>query len=182
MFMIDNRRGEPGGLPGRPVAGRQWKSLAAGPAWIDVPDWFSWENQGAGVAAVNRGAEHDLVVFAVDNPVGQNQAFYRILPGVDANGASKAGWLSWLGVPNWFSWENQGGSIAPRVTAGQHELAVLMVDHPVGQNAGLYRFLPLDPDPPTQGSWELLPYHSGVLAHPRCGAALGQGDVLRRLG
>ena len=67
-------------------------------------------------------------------------------------------------MPNWFSWENQGGSIAPRVTGGQHELAVFMVDDPPGQNAGLYRFLPLDPDPPTQGQWEVLPYHSGVLA------------------
>ena len=48
--------------------------------WIDVPEWFSWENQGGGVAVVNRGADNDLVAFAIDNPPGQNQAFYRVLP------------------------------------------------------------------------------------------------------
>jgi hypothetical protein len=53
---------------------------------------------------VNRGAGNDLVVFAIDNPPGQNQAFYRILRGVDVNGTPKAAWSSWLGVPNWFSW------------------------------------------------------------------------------
>ena len=147
-----------------------------------MPEWFSWENQGGGVAVVNRGADNDLVVFAIDNPPGQNQAFYRILPGVTADGTSKQDWSSWLGVPNWFSWENQGGSIAPRVTGGQHELAVIMVDNPPGQNAGYYQFLPLDPDPPTQGQWEVLPYHSGVLAIHAAVLRVGQGDVLRRLG
>ena len=46
--------------------------------WVEVPDWFSWENQGGGIAVVDRGATRDLVVFAVDNPPGQNQAFYRV--------------------------------------------------------------------------------------------------------
>ncbi|HTY29732.1 MAG TPA: galactose oxidase-like domain-containing protein, partial [Mycobacterium sp.] len=39
-----------------------------------------------------------------------------------------------------------------------------LVDDPVGQNVGLYLTVPLDEDPATQGKWELLPYHSGVLA------------------
>jgi len=165
VFMIDNPPGLNRGVyqVGRSLDA-QGNATGGWTGWIDVPEWFSWENQGGGVAVVNRGAENDLVVFAIDNPPGQNQAFNRILPGVTADGTSKQDWSSWLGVPNWFSWENQGGSIAPRVTGGQHELAVIMVDNPPGQNAGLYRFLPLDPDPPTQGQWEVLPYHSGVLA------------------
>jgi len=80
------------------------------------------------------------------------------------NGNVGGGWTGWIDVPDWFSWENQGGSVAPVVTAGRHELAVLMVDNPPGQNAGLYRLLPLDEDPAAQGSWEELSYHSGVLA------------------
>ena len=139
-------------------------SPAAGPAGSTCPTGSPGRTRALASRWSNRGAENDLVVFAIDNPPGQNQAFYRILPGVTADGTSSHEWSSWLGVPNWFSWENQGGSIAPRVTGGTHELAVLMVDHPAGQNAGLYRFLPLDTDPRTQGSWELLPYHSGVLA------------------
>ena len=165
VFMIDNPPGLNRGIyQVGPSLDANGNVTGAWTGWIDVPDWFSWENQGAGVAVVDRGTERDLAVFAIDNPVGQNQAFYRILPSVDVNGTSKAAWSSWLGVPDWFSWENQGGSIAPVLTAGQHELAVLMIDNPPGQNSGLYRFLPLDPDPGTQGSWEVLPYHSGVLA------------------
>jgi hypothetical protein len=135
--------------------------------WTDVPDWFSWENQGGGVAVVDRGATKDLVVFAVDNPLAQNQAFYRVAASIDGDGnpaAGHDGWSGWLGVPGWFSWENQGASIAARVVAGRHELMVALVDNPPGANAGLYLSLPLDEDPATQGTWELLPYHSGVLA------------------
>jgi len=165
VFMIDNPPGLNRGIyQVGPSLDANGNVTGAWTGWIDVPDWFSWENQGAGVAVVDRGTERDLAVFAIDNPVGQNQAFYRILPSVNVNGTSAAAWSSWLGVPDWFSWENQGGSIASVLTAGQHELAVLMVDNPPGQNSGLYRFLPLDPDPGTQGSWEVLPYHSGVLA------------------
>ena len=188
VFMIDN---PPGLNRGVYQVGRSLDAngnvTGGWSGWIDVPEWFSWENQGAGVAVVNRGVENDLVVFAIDNPVGQNQAFYRILPGVNVNGASTADWSSWLGVPNWFSWENQGGSIAPVVSAGRHEIAVLLVDNPPGQNAGLYQFLPLDPDPPTQGSWEVLPYHSGVLdsraprpRRARTGGQSGAAAPLRR--
>ena len=81
VFMIDNPPGQNRGVYqiGRGLDANG--NVTGGwTGWIDVPDWFSWENQGAGVAMVNRGAENDLVVFAIDNPPGQNQAFYRILP------------------------------------------------------------------------------------------------------
>src|SRR5882724_9258523 len=55
--------------------------------WIDVPDWFSFENQGAGVAVadVDKDGKQDLVVFMIDNPVGQNSGFYRVGKGLDTN-------------------------------------------------------------------------------------------------
>ena len=132
--------------------------------WVEVPDWFSWENQGGGIAVVDRGATRDLVVFAVDNPPGQNQAFYRVAANIDVKGNPATGWSPWRGVPNWFSWENHGAGIATSAIGGPPTLTVLMVDAPPGQNAGLYTRLPLDEDPATQGSWELLPYSSQVLA------------------
>ncbi len=48
--------------------------------WIDVPDWFSWENQGAGVAVIDleNSGNTDLLIFQIDNAVEQNQAFYKI--------------------------------------------------------------------------------------------------------
>jgi hypothetical protein len=132
--------------------------------WQEVPDWFSWENQGGGVAVVDRGTQRDLVVFAVDNPVGQNQAFYRVAKDIDVKGHPAGGWSPWRGVPNWFSWENQGAGIAVFDVDGSPELTVLMVDAPPGQNAGLLTTFPLDEDPATHGRWELLPYSSKVLA------------------
>ena len=45
---------------------------------LSVPDWFSWENQGAGVAVADLGGgAPSLIVFTIDNPVEQNQAFLR---------------------------------------------------------------------------------------------------------
>src|SRR5689334_7728019 len=54
--------------------------------WIDVPDWFSFENQGAGPAVfdVDKDGRPDLIVLMIDNPPGQNQGFYRLGKGLDS--------------------------------------------------------------------------------------------------
>jgi hypothetical protein len=146
--------------------------------WVPVPDWFSWENQAAGVAVaeLDETGMPGLVVFQVDSPPGQNQAFYKIGKNLTVDGSVRGGWSSWLGVPEWFAWENQGGGIAARTSNGQQDLIFLMVDAPAEQNSGLYRVLPLTEDPATQGKWELMPYLSEVLAVH--GAVLPTGKVL----
>jgi hypothetical protein len=146
--------------------------------WVDVPDWFSWENQGCGVAVTTSadGLGRDLIVFQVDNAIGQNQAFYRIGSGLGADGSPSSGWGRWMGVPFWFSWENQGGGIATTELGGARKLLAFMIDNPPQQNAGLYEVLELDPDPARDGAWELLPFHSGVLAVHA--ALLPDGKVL----
>jgi Domain of unknown function (DUF1929) len=145
--------------------------------WIDVNDWFSWENQGAAVAAidVNNHGKLDLMFFQIDNAIEQNQAFYKIAHDVDING-NVAEWSLWHGVPAWFAWDNQGGGIAAMHRNGKPALTVMMVDNPPGQNAGYYRVLPLDVDPARDGQWDLLPFHSGVLAVHA--ALLPKGKVL----
>jgi hypothetical protein len=145
--------------------------------WIDVPDWFSWENQGAGVAVVDLDGtgNNDLVIFQVDNAVEQNQAFYKIGRKLDVNG-QVAEWSLWRGIPAWFAWENQGGGIAAMHRNGKPAMLAMMVDNPPAQNAGYYRALPLDSDPVRDGQWQLLPFHSGVLAVHA--ALLPQGKVL----
>jgi len=48
--------------------------------FLNIPDWFSWENQGASIAVaqLTSARPRDLVVMMVDNPPGQNQGLYRV--------------------------------------------------------------------------------------------------------
>ena len=191
VFMIDH----PGGQPNRGLyrIGRRLDAngvvTGGWTPWIDVPGWFSWENQGAGIAVADlqNAGQHDLVVFQIDNPVEQNQAFYKIGKQIDIDGNVTGGWvpdplpngaqgIGWLGVPAWFAWENQGGGIATFVRNGKAAMVVMMVDNPPGQNGGYYRILPLDQDPSRDGQWELLSFHSGVVAVHA--ALLSTGRVL----
>lgn len=133
--------------------------------WVDVPEWFSWENQGAGVALadVDRDGGLELAVVAVDDPPQQNQGFYQIGRGLTGEGGI-ASWSGWLGIPNWHSWENQGADLATARLDGRDLLVVLLVDGPEGQNAGQLQFVDLTVDPGVQGRWDELPYLSEVLA------------------
>jgi Domain of unknown function (DUF1929)./FG-GAP repeat. len=147
-------------------------------AWEDVPDWFSWENQGVGVAVVDLDGvgNKDLLVFQIDGAVEQNQAFYKVGKNIGGDGKPAGGWSLWRGVPGWFAWENQGGGIAAMKPNGKPGIVVMMIDNPPGQNAGFYRVLPLDNDPKRDGKWDLLTFHSGVLAVHA--ALLPKGKVL----
>ena len=77
----------------------------------DVPDWTFWENQGAAVAVADLGGggAGDLVVFVIDDAVGLNRGLFRVGRALDADGVVTGGWTQWTEVPDWFSWENQGG-------------------------------------------------------------------------
>src|SRR5205823_727384 len=78
-----------------------------------VPDWFSWENQGADItiADLSGNGQRDLVVLMIDNPPQQNRGLYRVGKNLDANG-NVAQWTPWIEIPDWFSSENQGGGVA----------------------------------------------------------------------
>jgi Domain of unknown function (DUF1929)/FG-GAP-like repeat len=133
--------------------------------WIDVPDWFFWENQGAAIAVTspNGAGQRDLIVFQIDNAIGQNQAFYKIGHNVGLDG-NVTEWSPWIGVPAWSSWENQGGGATVARLNGKEHLLAFMVDNPPGENAGLYELLDLEEDPAIYGRWEVLSFHSEVLA------------------
>jgi hypothetical protein len=145
--------------------------------WIDVPDWFSWENQGAGIAVadVSGSGRPDLVVLAVDNPPGRNQAFYRIGTDLGPDGVA-AEWSIPLGISNWFSWENQGAGVAVADLGGSPRAIAVAVDAPPGVNNAFTLAVPLREDPAVQGTWEVLPYDSQVLAIHA--ALLHSGHVL----
>jgi hypothetical protein len=111
--------------------------------FIPIPDWFSWENQGAGsaVADLNGDGRPELIVFQIDSPVGQNQGYYRVGWSLDEAGNVTGGWSPWIAVPDWFSWENQGAGIAVADldNNGRPELIVFQVDSPAALNVGYYR-------------------------------------------
>ena len=159
VFMVDNPGGRNRGLfrVGRDLdaAGKVTGGFSP---WVDVPDWFSFENQGAAVAVgdIDGDGKQDIVVFMIDNPGGQNAAFYRVGKALDANGNVHGGWGPWIGIPDWFSFENQHGSIALADIDGDGslELLVCMVDNAPGLNRGLYRIgRKLDANGNVTGGW-----------------------------
>jgi len=44
----------------------------------NIADWFSFENQGDGIAVadITGNGTPDLIVFMIDNPPGQNRGVY----------------------------------------------------------------------------------------------------------
>lgn len=149
--------------------------------WMEV-DWFSWFNQGAGlaVADLDQNGRPELIVFQIDNPPGENGGFYRIGWNLDQNGRVQDGWGAWNAIDGWGSWEDQGGGLALATFAGGPPQAVVLhVDNPAGLNAGLFRVFPLTLDiaqASQRGIWRLLPYLSEVL--PVHAALLHTGKVL----
>jgi hypothetical protein len=126
--------------------------------YSQIPDWFSFENQGGGVAIADLSGtgKRDLVVFMADAGPDQNRGLYRVGRDLDAAGNPTGGWTAWRDVPDWFSFENQGASIAvvDIDRDGKQDLVVFMIDSPVGQNAGFYRVgKALDVDGTVTGGW-----------------------------
>jgi hypothetical protein len=163
VFMIDNGAQQNRGLyrigkaldaNGNPTGG--WTP------WIDAPDWFPWENQGGSVAIADLDGDgsQDLIVFMIDNVIqagtngGQNQGFIKIGRKLDADGAVAKWDGNWLSLPYWFSWENQGGSIATAKLQGRSKLFSLIVDNPPGKNEGIYQVVDIARDPAVSGRWE----------------------------
>jgi hypothetical protein len=109
--------------------------------FLNIPDWFSFENQGGGVATadLSGSGQQDLVAFMVDNPPGQNRGLYRIGRDLDASGNVTGGFTPWIDVPDWFSFENQGAGVAVADIDkdGKQDLIVFMIDNPPGQRRTL---------------------------------------------
>src|SRR6266581_954359 len=62
--------------------------------FLQVPNWFSVENQGGGIAVadLNGDGSLDLVVFMIDSPPGLNRGAYQVGRSLDASGNVTGGW------------------------------------------------------------------------------------------
>jgi hypothetical protein len=149
--------------------------------WFSV-DWFSWFNQGAGIAVadIDGNGRPEVIIFQIDDPPQENAGWFRVGWNVDNQGAVQDGWGPWVKFDGWGSWEDQGGGLGLAFFGGGRPKAVVFhVDNPPGLNAGLYAVtdLVLDIDTAaTKGVWRLLPYFSEVL--PVHAALLHTGKVL----
>ena len=150
--------------------------------WVAVPDWYFWDNQGAGIAVADLDGDGtpEIIVLAVDNPPGQNGGYHSVGWHLDG-GRPTDGWGPWQPVPDWRFWEGQDaaaavGSLGP---AGMPHLVLLTIDNPPGPNDGWYRVLDLMTDldmAPQMGVWRLLENDS--LVNPVHAALLHTGSVL----
>ena len=81
VFHIDNPGGENHGY--FRVGWRLDNNATVAGGWttpLQVPGWFGWESQGGGIAVgdLDGNGRPELVVLHVDNPSGENHAYYRI--------------------------------------------------------------------------------------------------------
>jgi hypothetical protein len=145
-------------------------------------DWFSWFNQGAGVAIadLDNNGRPEIIVFQIDDPPGENVGFCRVGWNLDHAGVVQDGWGPWVRFDGWGSAENQGGGLAlAALGAGRPKAVLFQVNDPPGLNQGLFAVSDLALDIDTaqaKGVWRLLPYFSEVL--PVHAALLHTGKVL----
>jgi hypothetical protein len=153
------------------------------PTFNQVPDWTSWENQGANIAVADLGknGRPDLVVLRVDHPTpGPNRGFYRVGKNMDTQGTINGGWGPWLEIPGWGSNENQGAgiAIADFGSAGLG-LVVFQVQHFVpGPNQGLFRIgRKLDAQGNVTGGWTDWKQVPDWISWNDQGAAIAVNDI-----
>ena len=110
---------------------------------VQVPGWFGSQDQGGDIAIgnINRNGTPDLVVMHIDNPSGENHAYYRVGWNLNASGNVTGGWTPPIQIPGWFGSQNQGGgvAIADINGNGRPDLIVFHIDNPSGENRGYYR-------------------------------------------
>ncbi|WP_187687384.1 galactose oxidase-like domain-containing protein [Nocardia wallacei] len=141
VLRVDDPDGQNAGLYRMGTALQPDGTVKSWGPWLSVPEWWGWQNQGAGIALadLSGNGRQDLVVFLVDDPPGQNQGYFRVGRDLGPDGTVTGGWTPWQQVPDWYGWENQGADLCVTTVDGQSTLVLLTVDNPAGRNSGQFR-------------------------------------------
>ena len=108
-----------------------------------IPGLIGTENQGGDVAVtdLNGNRKPDLIVFHVQNPEGENRAYYQIGRDLDGEGNVIGGWSPFIQVPGRFghNTEEAGIAITDLNKNGRPDLVVFHIEKTPGGNCGYYR-------------------------------------------
>jgi hypothetical protein len=128
-------------------AANRWSEEFAIPAPLDA------RTNGAGVAVADVGGfgRPYLLMYQVSNPNGPNRALYWIgndmLPTGEIDPAGP--WSPRIPLPGLLGPRSQGGGFAAVELHGRQHLLYFFLDNPVpGQNRGVYRAVPWNPQNP----------------------------------
>jgi hypothetical protein len=108
-----------------------------------IPGLIGTENQGGDVAVadLNGNRKPDLIVFHVQNPEGENRAYYQVGRDLNENGDVTGGWSPFIQVPGRFghNTEEAGIAITDLNKNGRPDLIVFHIEKTPGGNCGYYR-------------------------------------------
>lgn len=144
VFHIDNPRGENRGY--YRVGRRLSANGAVRGGWtgpLRVPGWFGSNNADSDIAigSIRGKGSRDIVVVHVDDPRGENAAYYRVGFDLRGDGSVRGGWSPVRKVPGWFgsSTAGVGVTLADTTGNGKQDIIVYHIDDPKRSNFAYFR-------------------------------------------
>lgn len=100
---------------------------------------FGKQNWGTGIAIFNKNDENHLIISYLDNPIGENQAYYKTSSALDASGILT--WSDRKKIYGHYGNENAAAGITAGKIDGdnQDDFIFYFIDNPKGENVGYYK-------------------------------------------
>jgi len=110
--------------------------------YFNINSWIGDYTAGGGIAVgdYDGDGKANLIIFWIDNPSGENEAYYKVSSNIKANG-SVDGWSKHYKIPGWIGDHSQGGGIAigDIDNDGTPNLIIFWIDDPSKDNHGYYK-------------------------------------------
>ena len=145
---------------------------------INISGWFGTSTAGAGITMgdIGNNGKQNLIISFIDDPVGQNTAYYRVSSDIKSDGTVDS-WTGAMSIQN-IGWYSQGAGITVGDidNDGTKNLIFSYIDAPVGQNTAHYIVSSTIKSDGTVDSWkgENIPGNTGENNE---GAGITMGDI-----